>query len=94
MIKAVVMKDVDNVATVVEEINPDSEVSVDVAGKQKTIIILGRVAFGHKFAIKDIENKALVKKYGEVIGVATKDIKAGQHVHVHNLESTRGRGDK
>ncbi len=33
-------------------------------------------------------------KYGQVIGRATKDIEAGGHVHVHNLESTRGRGDK
>jgi altronate dehydratase small subunit len=33
-------------------------------------------------------------KYGEVIGVATREIAPGQHVHVHNLESRRGRGDK
>jgi len=33
-------------------------------------------------------------KYGEPIGIATRDIRSGQHVHVHNLESARGRGDK
>ncbi|MBN1152813.1 MAG: D-galactarate dehydratase, partial [Dehalococcoidia bacterium] len=28
------------------------------------------------------------------IGLAIKPIKAGQHVHVHNMESQKGRGDK
>jgi altronate dehydratase small subunit len=32
-------------------------------------------------------------KYGEIIGKATTDIKPGQHVHVHNVAGTRGRGD-
>ncbi len=32
-------------------------------------------------------------KYGQVIGRATADIAVGEHVHVHNIESTRGRGD-
>ena len=33
-------------------------------------------------------------KYGIVIGRATHDIQQGQHVHVHNVEALRGRGDK
>lgn len=35
----------------------------------------------------------LINKYGEEIGIATKDIKKGEYVHVHNLDSMRGRGD-
>ena len=27
------------------------------------------------------------------IGIATADIKKGEYVHVHNLDSMRGRGD-
>lgn len=34
-----------------------------------------------------------VIKYGEIIGKASVEIRKGQHVHVHNLESLRGRGD-
>ena len=34
-----------------------------------------------------------VVKYGHAIGVATKDIPTGAHVHTHNVASTRGRGD-
>lgn len=48
----------------------------------------------HKMAVAPIAAGSLCYKYGEVIGVATRDIAPGQHVHVHNIESTRGRGDK
>ena len=54
--------------------------------------ITDNIPFGHKFAIRDIPEGSLILKYGEPIGVARIDIKAGQHVHVHNLESKRGRG--
>jgi len=32
-------------------------------------------------------------KYGLSIGKASRNIRAGQYVHVHNIESNRGRGD-
>ena len=35
-----------------------------------------------------------MRKYGEVIGAATRDIRVGEHVHVHNVEGKRGRGDR
>jgi SAF domain len=35
-----------------------------------------------------------VVKYGNPIGTATSEIAAGAHVHVHNVASTRGRGDQ
>ena len=41
----------------------------------------------HKMAICDIPSHSPVFKYGEKIGVAVKDIFAGEHVHVHNLKS-------
>jgi altronate dehydratase small subunit len=34
-----------------------------------------------------------VRKYGEDIGLATVKINPGDHVHTHNIESQRGRGD-
>ncbi|MFQ5657413.1 MAG: SAF domain-containing protein [Candidatus Methylomirabilales bacterium] len=36
---------------------------------------------------------APIIKYGQVIGRATVEIAPGDHVHVHNMESLRGRGD-
>jgi altronate hydrolase len=47
--------------------------------------VLNDIPAGHKIAVKDIPQGGLVKKYGQVIGKATRDIKAGQHVHKHNL---------
>ena len=40
---------------------------------------------GHKIALRDVPRGAQVRKYGQSIGVATRDISAGDHVHVHNL---------
>ena len=45
-------------------------------------------------AVNDIAEGGLCYKYGQVIGKATVEIKTGDYVHVHNCESTRGRGDK
>ncbi len=45
-----------------------------------------QVSAGHKIALRDIPAGAPVRKYGQVIGVATKAIIAGAHVHTHNLE--------
>ncbi|HEX7125399.1 MAG TPA: altronate dehydratase family protein [Thermodesulfobacteriota bacterium] len=40
---------------------------------------------GHKIARRAVKAGAAVRKYGQVIGFATDDIRAGDHVHVHNL---------
>ena len=42
---------------------------------------------GHKYALCDIKKGENVIKYGNPIGHATKDIKAGEHVHSHNLKT-------
>lgn len=91
--KAIVMKPIDNVATAIEEIAAGTDVMVTVGAENITIPITERIPFGHKFAIKDIAAEAKIIKYGEVIGVATNDIRVGQHTHVHNLGACRGRGD-
>ena len=38
---------------------------------------------------RDIRKGEPVVKYGEHIGIASCDIKAGEHVHVHNVEGHR-----
>ena len=48
----------------------------------------------HKMAIAAVSKGAYVYKYGQPIGIASADILPGQHVHIHNLESDRGRGDR
>jgi altronate hydrolase len=42
---------------------------------------------GHKVALTDLPAGAEVRKYGQPIGLAMRDIAAGEHVHDHNLRS-------
>ena len=42
---------------------------------------------GHKYALRDIAKGENVIKYGNPIGHATADIKAGEHVHTHNVKT-------
>ncbi len=42
---------------------------------------------GHKYALIDIKKGEDVIKYGSPIGYASCDIKAGEHVHTHNLKT-------
>jgi altronate hydrolase len=40
---------------------------------------------GHKIAARDIAQGAPVRRYSQIIGFASQAIRAGEHVHVHNL---------
>ena len=40
---------------------------------------------GHKFALRSLQEGSALRRYGQVIGVATTPISAGEHVHSHNL---------
>ena len=42
---------------------------------------------GHKYAVRDIAKGESIIKYGQPIGHATRDIKAGEHVHTHNVQT-------
>ena len=44
---------------------------------------------GHKLAVRDIARGQPAHRYNQVIGFATRDIKAGEHVHVHNVKTKR-----
>lgn len=91
--QAVATNSKDNVATAVDDIAAGTEVNVELKETSFEITLKDDIAFGHKFAIKDISKDEDVIKYGESIGGATDNISEGQHVHVHNVESKRGRGD-
>ena len=97
MKKAYRIKPSDNVAMLLEDTAAGETVSV--AGTQGgncdlRIITVQAIPAGHKVALSDIEQNGKVFKYGAVIGAATVPVKAGEHVHVHNLGGLRGRGDR
>lgn len=86
--------DIDNVATVFSVIEKGEIVQVtDSKGDVLKIKSLQEIPYGHKISLKTIKNGESIKKYGEEIGKATKEIKLGEYVHIHNLDSARARGD-
>ena len=40
---------------------------------------------GHKIALRDIAQGQPVRRYNQIIGFASRPIRAGEHVHVHNV---------
>lgn len=48
--------------------------------------VRAQVPAGHKIAARRIARGEAVRKYNVVIGVAGRDIAAGDHVHTHNVE--------
>ena len=92
---ALKVSDKDNVATIFAEgIVDGTEVEVrDKRGESEVVTVMGDLPYGHKIAVRGIHVGELIMKYGEEIGIATKEIKKGEYVHIHNLDSMRGRGD-
>jgi altronate dehydratase small subunit len=92
--QAVVINPQDNVATVVDDFASGTLIHFFLGGSEQSILLLEDIPLGHKFAICDIKPSEDIFKYAESIGVSTTLILAGQHVHVHNIESQRGRANK
>ena len=88
----VVMNDGDNVGTALRDLLSGETVQFMPQSK-KSVLVLDNIPFGHKIAIRDMSSGDPIVKYGEVIGRATVAIPSGNHVHVHNVEGIRGRGD-
>ncbi|WP_062105881.1 UxaA family hydrolase [Bacillus niameyensis] len=93
-ISCIVMDDKDNLTTLLKDVRKGETLIYTQNGETHQIVLKQDINFGHKAAISPIPTGKEVLKYGEVIGAATTDIQVGEHVHVHNIEGIRGRGDK
>ena len=87
--KAIQIDAKDNVATATSIVEAGEEVEVlspdgDVVLKAKPV---ERIIFGHKIALTDLKVGDRIVKYGQVIGVASKDVKVGEWLHTHNVNS-------
>ncbi len=51
------------------------------------ITLRSDVGRGHKLALRDIPDRSPVRKYGQTIGFARGPIRAGDHVHLQNVEA-------
>lgn len=94
MKKAIKLNELDNVASLFDTAEKGEQVNVlDTKGKSSILTVLDDIPYGHKIALRDLQIGEQVTKYGYEIGVVSKPIKCGEHVHIHNIESVRGRGD-
>jgi altronate hydrolase len=76
----------DNVAVLLRALAPgETAVAPGVEG----LTALSDIPASHKIALADIAAGAEIVKYGEIVAVSTRDIKQGEWVHTHNLESKR-----
>lgn len=73
----------DNVAVLLKDFESGSRIKF---GKN-ILEFNGEISIGHKVALKDIKKGEIVVKYGFPIGRAIQDIKIGNWVHSHNLET-------
>lgn len=86
---ALVLDRRDNVAIALRNLKEGEKVHIEVNGEVIEVTLLDDIPFGHKFAVREIKEGEYIVKCGEVIGRATKLIRVGEHVHVHNVESVR-----
>lgn len=86
---ALVISERDNVATALEALEPGRHLTIGASD----LTVTERIPHGHKVSLTSIAAGQPVVKYGSPIGVATVAIMAGAHVHIHNVASSRGRGD-
>jgi altronate dehydratase small subunit len=89
LLKAIQIHEKDNVAVVTQKVAAGDSIDVLSEGRQTAIVAKTDVPLFHKVALLDIAGGAPIVKYGEHIGLAGCDIKAGEHVHVHNVSNHR-----
>ena len=89
-VKALLLDPEDNVAVMLRDTTAGSA----VAAGDLILTAVEEIPQGHKIAVTDINAGAVVLKYGTPIGEARQEISRGAHVHVHNLDSVRLRGDR
>lgn len=89
MLNAMIIDVKDNVAVAIEPITKGDTITYLCEGKEVTLTAAQDIIIYHKLARTDIAKGEPIVKYGEHIGIAGCDIKAGEHVHVHNVEDHR-----
>ena len=77
--RALRLNALDNVIIAVDEIPAGSTPIPDVSARQ-------RVPKGHKMAVRTLETGEAIRKFGQIIGFASRPVAAGEWVHEHNCE--------
>lgn len=83
MMKLIHIHPDDNVAVALSDIRRSESVTADGV----TVMSADDIQRGHKIALRDIPEGGKIIKYGYPIGHASRSIKAGEWVHVHNVKT-------
>jgi len=90
-----VLAQADNVATLPSGGRQGQRLAIHApGGGPRQLRATAEIPPGHKVALVDLEPGTPVVKYGQPIGVASIAIRAGDHVHTHNLSSGRAGGGR
>ena len=91
MIDFIVHREHDTVGVVVRDVTQDQSLTGWNMETDATLQATARegILLGHKIALFEINRGEKIIKYNVPIGLATEDISAGQHVHIHNLKTAR-----
>jgi len=73
------------------KLNPFDNVAVSIAAVQRGerlamehLMCNDDIPMGHKIATEHISRGNAIRKYNQIIGIATREIRRGDHVHTHN----------
>ena len=91
MNKAIVMSELDNVATLLAETPAGTSVELidKQGGRLPAIKALETIPAGNKIALRDLAPGEHMVKYGAACGLISAPIARGELVHVHNVKSER-----
>ena len=82
----------DNVGVIViDKVIPEQNCDCWIMENDKSAKIQSKseIPLGHKIAMLDLKEGDTILKYGHDIGKVVKNIKKGEHVHVHNVKTKK-----
>ena len=72
----------DDVVVAKSPLKEGTELDVDGTA----LVVRSDIGRGHKLAVRGLADGAPIRKYGQTIGFARGPIRAGELVHVHNVD--------
>lgn len=88
-IEAIILHPTDNTAVAVTDLPEGKELDLKAGSELRHVKLVEPITYQHKFCVAPIKKGEQVLKYGQVIGEAIADIRAGEHIHIHNMVGLR-----
>ena len=79
MFNIIKLNEKDNIGIAPMDIPENKELSSDLKSREY-------IPYGHKVSLKKISKGEFIYRYGQIIGISSKNIMPGEHVHSHNLK--------